>query len=143
MNSRVSILLAFVVLAGVTTVAAFTWLQRKDSVRAPKYIAAFSCLLLGFTLFQGMMWPARPEPGWQPSWWQSGPWAEIGVILALPAMIPMLFAQELGCANIVIGWLAFAVGFLAEFVSLYALVYFPMRFLFRRVYDFGTPKTVG
>jgi uncharacterized membrane protein YphA (DoxX/SURF4 family) len=112
-------------------------------MRAPKYIAAFVCLLLAFTLFQGWMWPARPEPGWQPSWWQSETWATFGVLLAMPTLIPNLLVQIIGFVNIVTGGLALAVGFITEFVSVYALVYFLTRFLFRRIYDFRVHKTVA
>jgi hypothetical protein len=148
MNSRVSIILAFVVLAAMCAVAVFAWLQRKETMRAPKYIAVFTCVLLAFTLLQGFMWPARPEPGWHPSWWQLKTWAAFGEHFGVIAMIPMLLAQEIGLqdirfVNIVTGALAYTIGFFMEFVSVYALVYFPTRFLFRRTNDFRTHKTVG
>ena len=88
------------------------------------------------------MWPARPEPGWQPSWWQSKTWATFGFIFAMPAMIPTLLVEEIGFVNIATGGLALVVGFIMEFVSVYALVYFPTRFVFRRIYDFRAHKTV-
>jgi hypothetical protein len=104
-------------------------------MRAPKYIAAFTCLILVFLMFQGHMWHWRPEPGWQPRWWQSHTLAMLGVAVCLPAMIPALILSNLGAWSAVLAWAAFASGFIIEFGLTYVLVYFSTRYLFRRLYE--------
>jgi hypothetical protein len=110
-------------------------------MRAPKFIAAFVCLLLAFTIFQNWMWPGRPEPGWQPSWWQSHTWAEIGMPLSMPAMIPVLILANLGATSAVLAWVAVAFGFIIEIGLTYVLVYFPTRYLFRRRFAYAKQKS--
>src|ERR1700677_1817172 len=105
------------------------------AMRAPKYIAAFVCLLLAFTLFQSWMWPGRPPPGWQPSWWQSHTWADIGMQLSMPAMIRALILALLGTTSAALAWVAVASGFIIEIGLAYVLVYFSTRYLFRRYYE--------
>ena len=113
-------------------------------MRAPKYIAAFVCLLLAFTLLQSWMWPGRPEPGWQPSWWQSHTWADIGMPLSMPAMIPALILASLGAPNsAVLAWVAVAFGFIIEIGLTYVSVYFPTRYLFRRYYETRANRAVA
>jgi hypothetical protein len=87
-------------------------------MRVPKFIAAFVCLLLAFTLFQDWMWPSRPEPGWHPSWWQSHTWADFGSLLSMPAfmldLFPTMIFQTLGVTNAVAKWLVIAFGYLLK-----------------------------
>jgi hypothetical protein len=109
-------------------------------MKAPRFIAAFVCLLLAFTLFQSWMWHWRPEPGWQPSWWQSHTLAAIGAPLSMPAMIPALILQSFGVTNTVAGQSAIAFGFIIEIALTYFLVYFIARFLLKR--RFRADKTV-
>ena len=89
------------------------------------------------------MWHRRPEPGWQPSWWQSHTWASIGFFLAMPALVPAAILEEMGATNAVLVWLAIAFGFIAEFVVVYCLVYFATRYLFRILYGVRPVKTVA
>jgi hypothetical protein len=113
-------------------------------MRAPKFIAAFVCLLLAFTLFQYLMWPGRPEPGWQPSWWQSHTWADIGMPLFMPAGIPVLILARLGAPDsAVLAWVAIGFGFIIEIGLTYVLVYFPTRYLFRRYYETRAHRAVA
>jgi hypothetical protein len=112
-------------------------------MRAPKLIAVFVCLLLAFTLLQGWMWPDRPEPGWHPSWWQSHTWATVGFALSMPAMFPALILSGLGATGVVLGWAAIAFGFILEIGLTYVLVYFPTRYLFRRLYEIRAHRALA
>jgi hypothetical protein len=102
-------------------------------MKAPRYIAAFVCLFVAFAMLQNFMWHWRPEPGWQPSWWQSRALATFGFLTSMPAVLPLVILMDIGFTNIVIGWLAIAFGVIAEFVLIYVVVYFPTRYLFRRI----------
>lgn len=113
------------------------------AMRAPKYIAAFVCLLLAITLFQFFMWPGQPAPGWQPSWWQSRTWADIGMPLFMPAGIPALILAFLGTKSVVLAWVAIASGFIIEIGLTYLFVYFLTRYLFRRYYEIRTHRPVA
>jgi hypothetical protein len=112
-------------------------------MRAPKFIASFVCLLLAFALFQSWMWPWWPEPGWHPSWWQSQTWANLGFPLSIPAMIPVAILDRLGATNGGLELAAVAFGYVCEMGLTYILVYFPTRFLFRRLYDLRAHKAVA
>jgi hypothetical protein len=112
-------------------------------MRAPKFIAAFVCLLLAFTLLQGWMWHDRPEPGWHPSWWQSHTWASVGFILSLPAMMPAVIVGDMGATNAILGWLTITFGFILEIGLTYVLVYFPTRYLFKRCYESRAYRAVA
>lgn len=86
-------------------------------------------------MFQGYMWHWRPEPGWQPSWWQSHTLATLGFFLSLPAMIPATILAGMGATNATLGWLAIAFGYILEIGLTYVFVYFPTRYLFRRCHE--------
>jgi hypothetical protein len=100
---------------------------------APKYIAASTCLIFVFLMFQGYMWHWRPEPGWQPSWWQSHTLATLGFLLSMPAMIPAVILANMGATNTTLGWLTIAFGYILEMGLTYILVYFSTRHLFKRI----------
>ena len=96
-------------------------------MKAPGYIAIFVSLLLAFTLLQGMAWPMRPERDWQQSWWQSHLWANLGRLLALPAMIPALILENCGIFNRGILLLVTTLGLLVEVAFVSILVYLIAR----------------
>jgi len=80
------------------------------------------------------MWHWRPEPGWQPSWWQSHAIASIGFILSLPAMLPASVLADMRVTSSAVGWLAIAFGFVVEFVLTYGLVYFVAKLVCRALW---------
>lgn len=112
-------------------------------MKAPKYIAASVCLILVFLLFQAYTWHWRPEPGWQPKWWQSQALATIGFFLSMPAMIPAVILAKMGATNATLGWLTIAFGYILEIGLTYILIYFPTRFLFRRHYEIQAHRAVA
>ena len=112
-------------------------------MKAPKHIAAFSCLILVFLMFQGYMWHWRPEPGWQPSWWQSHTLATLGFFLSMPAMIPAVILGDMGATSAILGWLTIAFGFILEIGLTYVFVYYPTRYLFRRCYEIRAHRAVA
>ena len=90
-------------------------------------------------MVQSLMWHWRPEPGWHPYWWQSHTWAEtwaeIGFLLSMPPLLPMVVLQSFGITNailqFVLGCLALVVGFGAYFIFVYTLVYFSTKCLLK------------
>jgi len=94
-------------------------------------------------MFQGYMWHWRPEPGWQPSWWQSHTLATFGFFLSGPALIPTVILANMGATNAILGWLTIAFGFILEIGLTYVLVYFPTRYLFRRYYETRANRAVA
>src|SRR5580698_1824774 len=112
-------------------------------MKAPKYIAVSVCLILVFLMFQGYMWHWRPEPGWQPGWWQSHTLATWGFLLSLPAMIPAVILGNMGVTSVVLGWLTIVLGYILEIGLTYILVYFPIGYLFRRCYEIRAHQAVG
>ncbi|HTR42654.1 MAG TPA: hypothetical protein VMH87_13665 [Pseudomonadales bacterium] len=83
-------------------------------MKAPRYVAISVGVLLAFTLFQGLAWPVRPEPGWQQSWWQLPALAGIGHVLCLPGMILVLLLENCGIFNNAILFCAAVFGLMAE-----------------------------
>jgi hypothetical protein len=97
---------------------------KRTNMNAPRYIAIFVCVLLAFTLLQGLTWPLRPAPDWQPLWWQSPILAGIGHLLRLPGMIPALILENCGIFNHGILLSAIAFGLLVELSFISIVVYF-------------------
>jgi hypothetical protein len=87
-------------------------------------------MLLAFTLLQGLAWPVRLRQGWQPEWWQSHIWANVGHLLSLPALIPALILENLGIFNHGIELVLTVVGLLAEMAIFSVVVYVIVRRLF-------------
>jgi len=108
-------------------------------MKAPKYIAASVCLILVFLMFQAEMWHWRPEPGWQPSWWQSETLSTLGACLSLPAIIPVGILAAMEASNESLAHLAVVFGYILEIGLTYWFVYSLTKFLFSRRYE--TRKT--
>ena len=96
-------------------------------MRAPRYVAIFVCVLVAFTLLQGLMWPVRPDPGWQPGWWQFPALAGAGHILCVPGLIPALILENLGIFNNGILMSAAAFGLLVEMALVFVAAFFIAR----------------
>jgi hypothetical protein len=96
-------------------------------MKLPGYIAVIVCLLLVFLLIEGLTWPWRPEPGWQPGWWQSHTLAKVGHLLAMPAMLPMLILENCGIFNHGIEVSAMVFGLLVEIVIVFVVAYLLAR----------------
>jgi hypothetical protein len=112
-------------------------------MKASKYIAVLACLILVFLMFQDYMWHWRPEPGWQPSWWQSHTLATFGFFLSAPAVIPAGILESIGASNAIVLWSAIALGYILEIGLTYVLIYFPTRYLFRRCYEIRAHRAVA
>jgi len=112
-------------------------------MKAPKYIAGSTCLILVFLMFQGYTWHWRPEPGWQPNWWQSHTLATFGFFFSMPAMIPAVILGNMGVTNAILGGLTIAFGFVLEIGLTYVFVYFPTRYLFRRCYEIRAHRALA
>ena len=78
-------------------------------------------------LLQGLMWPVRPEQGWQPGWWQFPALAGVGHILCLPGLIPTLLLENLGIFNNGILLTAAAIGLLVEIALISFIAYIISR----------------
>jgi len=105
-------------------------------MKASGYIAVSVCVLLAFTFLQGITWPVRQMPDWQPDWWQCHTWANAGHVLSLPAMVPALVLENCGIFNRSVILPAIALGMLVETASISLVVYFVAR-RWLELYDDG------
>jgi hypothetical protein len=106
-------------------------------MKTPRQFAAFVYLFCVFSLFQGLMWHWRPEPGWHPSWWQLHTLAWFGFFIIMPlTVMPVVFLQSFDISNDAVLWAAFVFGILFEFALVYLLAYGFAKLLSRILHGF-------